>query len=85
MVRSHRPHLIVMEMTLPGTSGVDTAQVLRLMPVTAKTPVVMLTDEQFSPSEQNEAVVHVAAVVRKPVTPKLLAKRIDEIVKKGKR
>ncbi len=85
MVRRHKPHVIIIEMSLPGISGIDTAQVLRLMPVTAKTPVVMLTDVQFTPGERNEAQAHVAAVMRKPIAPQALVKQIEEIVKKGKR
>ena len=43
LAREQRPHLILMDIQLPGMNGIDALRVLRADPVTAAIPVVAVT------------------------------------------
>ena len=43
MAKKHRPTLIIMDMLMPGMSGVEATERIRLDPVTRAIPVIMCT------------------------------------------
>ena len=43
MVRKQRPDLVLMDVRMPGMSGLDACEVIRADPVLSATPVVMLS------------------------------------------
>jgi two-component system, cell cycle response regulator DivK len=43
LIREYHPHLVVMDIHLPGMSGLDALNVIRAEPTIAKTPVVAVT------------------------------------------
>jgi two-component system, cell cycle response regulator DivK len=43
LIRECHPHLVVMDIHLPGMSGLDALNVIRAEPMIAKTPVVAVT------------------------------------------
>jgi len=50
MANSHKPDLILMDMKLPGISGIDALIMLRNDPATALIPIIALSSNAF-PSE----------------------------------
>ncbi len=43
LARAHRPHLVIMDINLPGMSGIDALRALREDPLTTRIPVIALT------------------------------------------
>lgn len=75
-VRRDPPHLVVLDLMLPGISGLDVCKRLRNTPNTQHIPIVMLTAR----SEESDIVVGLELgaddYVTKPFSPKVLSARV---------
>ena len=80
VTREHRPDLIVLDMMMPGRSGLEVVEELRRDPELAQTPVVMLTAR--AQSSDREAVVSAGAdrFLAKPFSPVELISVVDELL-----
>ena len=78
--RSHRPDLILLDIRMPGMSGIDALRVLRSDPALTETPIVALTAQALD----SERVVALAAgfdeVVSKPCLPNELVDLIERLL-----
>ena len=85
LARSHRPDLIVLDMMMPGRSGLEVLRELRADPETAATPVIMLT-ARARESDRNEAASAGAdRYLAKPFSPLELISVVEELVANGRR
>jgi len=66
------PQLILMDIVLPGVSGVDLARALRRDPAYATVPIVFLTNRRRVESRIEAAVAGGDDYLTKPVNPQLL-------------
>lgn len=77
-----QPDLILLDVMLPGLSGVDVCRELRSHPETARIPVVMLTAK----AEETDQIVGFAVgaddYVTKPFSVKVLLQRIKALLKR---
>lgn len=80
--RAELPSLVVLDLMLPGLSGLEVCRILRSDPVTAKIPIVMLTAR----AEEIDRVVGLELgaddYVTKPFSPRELVLRIRNILKR---
>jgi CheY-like chemotaxis protein len=84
LARSHRPDLIVLDMMMPGRSGLEVLRELRADPETAATPVIMLT-ARARESDRNEAASAGAdRYLAKPFSPLELISVVEELVANGR-
>jgi CheY-like chemotaxis protein len=84
LARSHRPDLIVLDMMMPGRSGLEVLRELRADPATAATPVIMLT-ARARESDRNEAASAGAdRYLAKPFSPLELISVVEELVANGR-
>jgi len=67
LARSHRPAVIVMDIHLPGISGIEALQILRGAPETARTPVVALTAAATDRDKQRGKAAGFSRYLTKPV------------------
>jgi CheY-like chemotaxis protein len=79
MAREHRPAAIVMDIHLPGMSGVDAAQALRADPELARIPIVAhtLSPEPLTDSERGLF----DAVFGKPSAPDALVEILHRAIR----
>ena len=80
LAREHAPDLIILDLVLPGISGLETLQALKADPETRDIPVVLLT--ALSGSEQANEAMEAGAVglIGKPFTIDQIRAVLDEWV-----
>lgn len=67
IARSEQPDLILMDINLPGITGIDTAQRIRGLPETAHIPIVALTSNMKLGALQGYMGAIFDAYLQKPV------------------
>jgi CheY-like chemotaxis protein len=75
-----RPDLIVMDLDLPGMSGVEAARVLRQRADTAEIPMIAATG--FSHKGQLDEAEHAGfnVILVKPCEPEMLVEHIERLI-----
>ncbi|GAA3392491.1 response regulator transcription factor [Cryptosporangium minutisporangium] len=82
-VRRSVPDVVVLDMQMPGLSGLDVVRLLRVDPATADVPVIMVTSHsqaQYIGESFNSGVNDFLA---KPFSPRELAARIERLMVDG--
>ena len=78
--RAHRPDLAILDLMMPGLSGLDVCSQLRREEATAAVPVIMLTAKA---QEQDVATGFAAGAddyVVKPFSPRELVSRVQAVL-----
>jgi len=82
-VEEDPPHLVILDLNLPGMSGLDVCRIMRQDPWMSKIPVLMLTGK----SEEDDIVagLEVGAddYVTKPFSPKLVDARVKALLRRS--
>jgi DNA-binding response OmpR family regulator len=79
-IRSDEPlDLILLDIMLPGVSGLDLLEELRALPHRRETPVIMLTAKGQSTDRERAGTLGATDFLTKPFSPRKLLARIDEI------
>ncbi|HEY2342789.1 MAG TPA: response regulator [Chthoniobacteraceae bacterium] len=80
--RDHSPALIVLDLMLPGMSGLDVCKNLKKEPATAKVPIIMLTAK----AEEVDRIVGLELgaddYITKPFSPRELVLRIQSVLRR---
>jgi CheY-like chemotaxis protein len=84
LARRERPDLIVLDMMMPGRSGIEVLSELRADAALADTPVVMLTARAQLGDQAAAAAAGVDRFVTKPFSPLALAGVVDELLGSGR-
>jgi two-component system chemotaxis response regulator CheY len=71
-MRAERPDLVVMDVTMPGPSGLDVLREMRADPALAATPVIILTAGGQAASEELAVEAGATAYMDKPFSPAAL-------------
>ena len=83
VIEDDPPELVVLDLNLPGMSGLDVCRIMRQDPWLSKIPVLMLTGK----SEEDDIVagLEVGAddYVTKPFSPKLVGARVKALLRRG--
>jgi len=72
MVRLERPDLILMDVQLPKTSGLEVTRTLRGEAATATVPIIMVTSFALSGDDQKAMAAGASAYLAKPYSPREL-------------
>ncbi len=78
MVRSQSPRLILLDVLMPGLSGIDTLKQLRMMPGQKQTPVVLLTSVRDADVISEAGKYGVSDYLAKPTTTEKLNAKIGK-------
>lgn len=84
VARDRRPDLILMDLGLPDTSGLDVTRTLKADPATAAIPIVALTGRALETDQQACFEAGCVGYLAKPVDTRQLLKRIPGFME-GKR
>ncbi len=76
----HNPHLVVLDVMMPGISGFEVLKQLRL---TSKVPVIMLTAKQKEDDRIEGFDLGADDYVPKPFSPKELVKRAQAVLRRA--
>jgi len=82
-VRTQNPDLIVLDVMLPGLSGLDVARQVRTNPASAKTPILMLTARAEEADQLAGLAVGADDYVTKPFSPKVLIARLEALLRRS--
>lgn len=80
LARSHRPDVVVLDMMMPGRTGVEVLRALRADPDLAGTRVVMLTARAGEADRETAAAAGADRFVPKPFSPLELAAVVEDLV-----
>jgi phosphate regulon transcriptional regulator PhoB len=80
--RENSPSLVVLDLMLPGLSGLDVCKVLKKEPATAQVPIIMLTAK----AEEVDRIVGLELgaddYITKPFSPRELVLRIQSVLRR---
>jgi DNA-binding response OmpR family regulator len=79
-VRSAPPSLVVLDVMMPGLSGMDVARQLRADAQTATVPIIMLTAKAQEADVESGFAVGVDDYVIKPFSPRELLSRVRALL-----
>jgi len=77
--REARPDLVIMDIQLPKLSGLDATRRLQIDPVTASSPVIVITSFALAGDEEKAREAGAAAYLAKPYSPRELLQLIREL------
>lgn len=78
MARQRHPALVVMDVKLPGISGLEATRRLKSDPLTARTPVVVVTGYAMERRKANDA--HYDALLNKPLAEDVLCDTVARLL-----
>ena len=80
MIRQRRPALAILDIAMPGLSGIDVCRMIRADPEIAHTPVLMLTARVQEQDVERGFAVGADDYVTKPFSPRELVSRIQTLL-----
>ena len=80
LAKEQRPALILMDIQLPGITGIEALQLLRADPDTKAIPVIAVTASVMTAQQQNVLEAGFDAFEGKPVSVVALLKKIQTLV-----
>ena len=83
LAKEQRPALILMDIQLPGISGIEALQRLRADPDTAAIPVIAVTASVMTAQQQNVLEAGFDGFEGKPISVVALLKTIQDLVERG--
>jgi DNA-binding response OmpR family regulator len=78
--RETRPDLVVLDLMMPGMSGLDACQAIRADPEMAATSIILLTARAQETDVDAGLARGADAYVTKPFSPRELASRVDSLL-----
>jgi DNA-binding response OmpR family regulator len=81
--RAHRPDVAVLDVTMPGMSGLEVCRELRRNPATASVPVIMLTARGQRDDIATGFTAGANEYIVKPFSPRELAVRVKAVLGGG--
>ena len=85
MIRTNRPDLVLMDINLPGMSGLDALRILKADPVTAAIPVIAVSAAAMPRDIQSGLDAGFRDYLTKPFDVQALLSRIREILQDSRR
>jgi two-component system alkaline phosphatase synthesis response regulator PhoP len=83
LVRDERPALVILDLMLPGTPGLDVCRALRQNPATADLPIVMLTAKAAEMDRIVGLEMGADDYVTKPFSPRELTARVRAVLRRA--
>jgi DNA-binding response OmpR family regulator len=82
--RVHRPTLAVLDVSMPGLSGIDVCRMMRADPATAGTMIIMLTARVQEQDVEGGFSAGADDYVTKPFSPRELVSRIQAMLSRAR-
>ncbi|HET9860746.1 MAG TPA: response regulator [Nocardioidaceae bacterium] len=82
--QAEEPDLVVLDVMMPGMSGLDACRALRLDPALAKVPVILLTARAQEADIEQGFNAGADDYVVKPFSPRELASRVAAVLQRSR-
>jgi DNA-binding response OmpR family regulator len=83
-VRERHPTLAVLDISMPGLSGIDVCRLIRAEPEIARTPVIMLTARAQEQDVETGFAAGADDYVTKPFSPRELVSRVQAVLSRAR-
>jgi len=80
IARVHRPHVVLLDIMMPGMDGWEVCDRLRAAPATSQTPIIILTASAASDVPERAHAAGASAVLTKPYVVERLERTIDAVL-----
>jgi len=80
VAEAKKPDLILLDIMMPGVSGIEVLDMMRHNPELVKTPIVIISALDDIKTQQECARLGVTAYITKPVNGKLLGNKVRQIL-----
>jgi CheY-like chemotaxis protein len=84
LAKVERPDLILLDMMMPGRSGLDVLEALRSDPELRNVPVIMLTARTQASDQEAAERAGVTRFLAKPFSPAVLARTVAELLERAR-
>lgn len=81
LAKENKPNAIVLDVMMPGMTGIETTKKLREMPEFAKIPIILLTANASEDDIKTGLASGADKYITKPFSPKELVESIDNLIK----
>ena len=82
--KTHRPCLILMDLSLPGMDGLEATRILKRDPDTSRIPIVALTAHAMRGDEEKARSAGCAGYLTKPIDTRKFSETIGSFIKTAK-
>ena len=82
MARKHQPHLVILDVMMPGMDGIETCQELKKLPGLSRTIIAFLTARGEDYSQLAGFDAGGDDYITKPIKPKLLISRVKALLRR---
>jgi two-component system alkaline phosphatase synthesis response regulator PhoP len=79
--KTNNPDLIIMDIRMPGITGIETCRELRAIDLFKNTPVLFLTADSDEYTTMNAFEAGASHFVTKPIRPSIILDMIKELIK----
>jgi two-component system, OmpR family, alkaline phosphatase synthesis response regulator PhoP len=83
LIQREKPHLVVLDLMLPGLSGMEVCKILRDQPETAKLPILMLTAKAGETDRVLGLEMGADDYLAKPFSPREMVARVRAILRRA--
>jgi phosphate regulon transcriptional regulator PhoB len=83
VIQREKPHLVVLDLMLPGLSGMEVCKILRDRPETAKLPILMLTAKAGEADRVVGLEMGADDYLAKPFSPREMVARVRAILRRA--
>ena len=83
LIQREKPHLVVLDLMLPGLSGMEVCKILRDQPETAKLPILMLTAKASETDRVVGLEMGADDYLAKPFSPREMVARVRAILRRA--
>ena len=85
LAREHHPHVIVLDLMLPGITGYEVLETLKQDAATSDIPVLVLTAKSLRADRERSQGLGAAGFLTKPFLPSELCQMVDSLIPTGGR
>ncbi|MFP3928499.1 MAG: response regulator transcription factor [Desulfobacteraceae bacterium] len=83
-IRSQPPHLVILDLMLPGIDGLETARIIKADPLTKDISIIMLTAKGEEVDVVTGLELGADDYVTKPFSPRVLVARVKTVLRRRK-
>ena len=80
LAMKHLPDLIMLDINMPGMSGIEAAEMLRRVPSTQEIPIVFLSAYDTDLEKKRAAALNASAFLGKPCSLKEVCETVDAVL-----
>ncbi len=78
-IEKHKPDALVLDLVLPGMTGLEFLQIIRAAPYSCNAAVILLSSHWFEQTDSILAQIGVSARCSKPIAPSSLLRKLKQL------